>query len=189
MSTQVSFPAPIMTRPVVVIGGPTGPSAGPVGATGPRGATGATGVQGAVGVTGPTGVGPTGPPGVGAYTGPTGMTGPPGAGTPGVGFTGPTGAPGASVVATGISRLNSTVYGPYGVTATSIGWGSTTAFTPSKTGQVLVIFSGQVRNSFGAGASQTFVSARYGTGTAPSAGGPAAGTECGYKTYVSSDAL
>jgi hypothetical protein len=87
MTVQSKTPSPIWAQPVVVVGGPTGPSGGPTGAVGPTGSTGPT----ALGVTGPTGhIGPTGitgPTGAGAFTGPTGMTGPVGSGN--IGPTGP----------------------------------------------------------------------------------------------------
>jgi hypothetical protein len=106
MATQSIDPAEIMVKPVVVIGGPTGPVGG-LGPTGPEGAapvTGATGPYGStgsMGITGPTGpdhfTGSTGPPGA---TGPLEIDGPTGAtGWWGLwgdqGFTGPTGSTGA----------------------------------------------------------------------------------------------
>lgn len=188
MSTQVSFPAQIMAKPVVVIGGPTGPAGGPTGVVGPSGPTGGQGVTGPTGHTGPTGLGVTGPQGEGAFTGPTGNTGPPGSGAPGaMGVTGPTGAPGESVVAAGRTNQASNTYGPYGTSPTSIGWGNITSYTPSKTGQVFLIISGQARCSFGAGAGNMYISARYGTGAPPNAGTSAAGTEWGSKNHVSAD--
>jgi hypothetical protein len=94
-------PVSISTRPVVVIGGPTGPAGGPTGPTGPEGTATTTGPTGAIGPTGPIGTGPTGG---GSYTGPTGPvgeTGPLGEGPMGptgeqgsMGYTGPTGMTG-----------------------------------------------------------------------------------------------
>lgn len=101
MTVQSQIPAPITAQPVVVVGGPTGPSGGPTGNTGPTGSMGLTGPTAATGRTGPTGnTGPTGVTGAGAFTGPTGYTGPPGS----LGQTGPTG-PVAGAVATTFSGL------------------------------------------------------------------------------------
>ena len=107
-----------MTKPVVVIGGPTGPSGGPTGATGPEGSAAVTGATGSVGPTGPFGyTGPTGAVGPGAFTGPTGMTGPFGLGPAGptgqqgeMGETGPTGATGI----TGMTGPTGALGGPTG---------------------------------------------------------------------------
>jgi hypothetical protein len=105
-----SIPAPILARPVVVVGGPTGPFGGP---TGPQGVTGPLGMTGPVGALGPTGsVGFTGPAGSAAtFTGPTGSTGP--AGSPGAAGTGATGPAGvaSSTGATGPT-------GPLGLSGT-----------------------------------------------------------------------
>lgn len=91
MTVQVTAPAPITTRPVVVVNGvtgATGPSGGP---TGPTGATGAFST-GSTGPTGPIGTGPTGPTGPQGQTGPVGFTGPASVGSQGpTGATGPTG--------------------------------------------------------------------------------------------------
>lgn len=94
MTVNVEGPAPVYTRPVVVVPGATGPT-GPVGGpTGPSGPTGIQGPTGNVGFTGP--LGPTGQPGI--FTGPTGpggLTGPPGTGATGArGQTGPQGVTG-----------------------------------------------------------------------------------------------
>lgn len=185
MPTQVSFPASIMTKPVVVVGGPTGPSGGPMGETGPVGPIGETGPLGLTGPTGALGTGPTGATGAGAFTGPAGMTGPPGAGTPGLGFTGPTGAVGASVTASGAYLTSNGPFGPYSV-ATSIGFGA--VYTPTRTGKVLVMFSGMVRNSLGTPSASTLVSARYSLGSPPIPGVAASGTDFGSKNFVSGDA-
>lgn len=107
MTVEVTTPAPIMTRPVVVVGGPTGPSGaagGPTGATGPSGAN----ATGSTGPTGPLGTGPTGNTGPTGVTGPGGMTGP-----ASVGATGPTG-PGGPTGTTGPIGTGPT--GPTGVT-------------------------------------------------------------------------
>lgn len=81
----MNIPAPIMAKPVVVVGGA---AVGPKGPTGPQGAIGPTGSQGIAGTAGTGGsAGATG------ATGPTGTQGPGGAGS--VGATGPTGATGA----------------------------------------------------------------------------------------------
>jgi hypothetical protein len=85
MTSYVQGPAPVYTRPVVVVVGPTGPSGGPTGPSGPTGVPGVTGPQGIVGYTGPQGA--TGP--IAFFTGPSGavgLTGPPGSSV-----TGPTG--------------------------------------------------------------------------------------------------
>lgn len=167
MTIQSKIPAPILAQPVVVIGGPTGPSGGPTGSTGPTGimgplATGATGNTGPRGLTGPTGV-----TGAGAFTGPTGFTGPPGSGgaTGATGMTGPFGAVGSGQF---ISTNSSGTLGPYGTTETAVGFGGSVPYTPTKSGYTLVMFAGMARNaSVGA---VTTITGRYGTGTAPSAG-------------------
>lgn len=92
-------PAPIATRPVVVVREGV-VIEGHTGATGPA----TPGPTGATGHTGPGGGGPTGPTGAGAFTGPTGapgLTGPPGsfgptgAGSTAAGLTGPAGPTGS----------------------------------------------------------------------------------------------
>jgi hypothetical protein len=112
---MAQFPEPVLTRPVVVVGGHTGPAGGPTGATGPQGITpGPTGVMGPTGPTGVFGTGPTGERGETGPTGPTGVTGPLGFGpdgppgptgdtgpTGGLGPTGPKGATGVTGSATG----------------------------------------------------------------------------------------
>lgn len=189
MPTQVRFPASIMTKPVVVIGGHTGPSGGPTGATGPGGQIGATGPLGPTGPTGALGTGPTGATGAGAFTGPAGMTGPPGSGAPGsAGVTGPTGAVGASVTVASIRVNYAGQYGPYGISATSIGLGLSALYTPSKTGAVLVMLTGMARNTQGVSGASILLSARYGSGTPPSAGSAASGSEFGAKYFSSPDA-
>lgn len=138
MSVEDISPAPVMARPVLVVGGPTGPSGGP---TGPTGAPGPA-ATGPTGVTGPTGGGPTGPTGVTGPTGSTGFTGPPGSGATGPtgagGGAGPTGATGATgatpspfSIAGTVTALNagSTIGGGQvaflmGANGISIGWGS-----------------------------------------------------------------
>lgn len=122
MPVEIVSPAVVAARPVVVVGGATGPSGGPTGPTGATGAA-ATGPTGSIGTTGPTGatgVGATGPSGP---KGATGFTGPPGVGSTGPASTaaGPTGAAGAQG-ATGIQ-------GPAGVTGPSGGPTGPTGFT------------------------------------------------------------
>jgi hypothetical protein len=176
MSNTVSVPAPIMARPVAVVGGPTGPSGGP---TGPTGAQGSASVTGATGYTGPTGVigytGPTGSPGAGAFTGPTGMTGPPGIGSPStvVGPTGPAGVPGATgSIGNALTWNEGKVASPAGnisTTETAMGLGSSFHISPVNTGVVFVLISGIVLNSTAAGDGVT-ITGRHGTGTAPANG-------------------
>lgn len=127
MAIVVQGPAPVMARPVVVVGGPTGPAGGPTGSTGSTGPTGRTGPTGAVGATGAASTvtgntGPTGARGQTGLTGPqgqsvTGATGPNGStagdtgptGATGSGGPGPTGPSGGPTGATGVS-------GPTGAT-------------------------------------------------------------------------
>jgi collagen type VII alpha len=169
---QPSVPAPIMTKPVVVVGGHTGPSGGPTGPTGlpGPGITGPTGSQGLTGHTGPTGI--TGAQGAGAFTGPTGNTGPPGMGLPSAvpGSTGPTGVTGPAGVGD-VSRTRSAIstgpFGPYGTSATAVGLGFT--YTPQTSGCVCVTIAGLARNSTGGTGAGTTISGRYGTGTPPAA--------------------
>jgi hypothetical protein len=178
MVTQSGIPAPIMSRPVVVVGGPTGPSNGPTGSTGPVGSTGGTGPTGALGLLGGTGpTGSTGPQGVGAFTGPTGMTGPPGVGMPSTipGPTGPDGPAGTLQIAT------NAVVGPTGNVSTTdvhMGMGTIFSLTPVNSGRAVIILSGMVLNSSAVG-SGVNVTGRYGTGTAPANGVAASGTMIG----------
>jgi hypothetical protein len=182
--TQSGIPAPIAARPVVVVGGPTGPSDGPTGATGPVGSTGNTGPTGDIGSLGGTGpTGSTGAQGEGAFTGPTGMTGPPGVGTPST-VPGPTGSPG-STGATGspgtVQGVTNFVNSPTGNVSTSevhMGLGANFSITPSNTGKVFAIISGMVLNSTAAG-NGVNVRGRYNTGTAPINGATASGNALG----------
>ena len=167
MSTQSNIPAEIMTKPVVVVHGPTGPSGGPTGATGPAGAasmTGATGPRGTSGVTGYTG--PTGADST--VTGPTGSTGPPGSagatGSTGFGPTGATGPQLANADNTKRQYLTST-YGPHGTTFTHVGLGGLWTYITVSSGTYLVIVSGVVKNTT-AGATTT-IRFRAAAGTPP----------------------
>jgi hypothetical protein len=169
MTTQSKTPAPIMAQPVVVIGGPTGPSGGPTGVTGPTGYTGPVATS-VTGNTGPRGLtGPTGATGAAStQTGPTGMTGPVGGGIPG-----PTGPYGAVGVGSFVSTYASGINGPYG-SEVMVGFGANIHYTPTKSGNVLVMFAGQARNAT-VGATTT-VSGRYGTGSPPIAGAAVVGS-------------
>lgn len=176
MATQPSVPAPIMTKPVVVVGGHTGPSGGPTGPTGYQGPTGlgATGSMGATGVTGNTG--PTGSPGAGAFTGPTGNTGPAGIGVPSsvAGPTGPAGPVGSAGAPGGIGDYQTyQLVNPVGNVSTvekAMGLGQGGALvTPRASGNVFVIASGVVINSSGVG-NGVIINGRYGTGAAPANG-------------------
>jgi hypothetical protein len=71
MPVKLHEQAPILDRPVVMIGGSTGP----VGATGPMGPQGAAAVTGSTGPQGIAGPSSTGPTGLAAGTGPTGPRG------------------------------------------------------------------------------------------------------------------
>jgi hypothetical protein len=165
MVTQSGIPAPIMSRPVVVVGGPTGPSNGPTGSTGPVGSTGGTGPTGALGLLGGTGpTGSTGPQGAGAFTGPTGMTGPPGVGAPST-VTGPTGSTGPA------GTLDNFAYfapaDPAGnVSTTEKAMGLACAYTPTFSGRCFIVCAGTALNSSGPG-NGTTIQLKYGTGTAP----------------------
>lgn len=113
MPVNQNYPASIYARPVVVVGGPTGPSGtagGPTGPTGVSGPTGfgATGPTGLRGFTGPTGFGATGPTGDRGFTGPQGSQG----------LTGPTGASGPTGPASGPTgdRGPTGIDGPTGAT-------------------------------------------------------------------------
>jgi hypothetical protein len=134
-----SDPAPIETRPVVVVHGPTGATGAAGGPTGPTGASGVS-VIGPTGPTGVRGVGPTGVTGAQGLTGPTGTvgkTGPPGSpgatGLPGsavnTGATGAAGAPGVpgSAVNTGATGPTGAtgLFGPTGATGTATNTGAT----------------------------------------------------------------
>jgi hypothetical protein len=175
MTIQSKTPAPIMAQPVVVIGGPTGPASG---LTGPTGSTGPAGPASTIGPTGSTGLagqtGPTGAVGVGV-TGPTGMTGPVGGGIQGP--TGPYGAVGAGSFK---SDYVTGSVGPFGAEV-MMGFGANTRYTPTKSGNVLVMFAGQARNAtIGA---TTVVSGRYGTGSYPNAGAGAVGNMISNSQY------
>jgi hypothetical protein len=167
MTVQSKTPSPIWAQPVVVVGGPTGPSGGPTGAIGPTGSTGPT----AMGVTGPTGhigsTGITGPTGAGAFTGPTGMTGPVGSGSIGpTGYTGPVGPFNTSALTWNQNQFGN----PTGnVSTTEKAMGLNFQITPVGTGVVFVIISGMVLNSTAAGNGVTIIG-RHGTGAAPANG-------------------
>lgn len=175
MSTQSNIPAEIMTKPVVVVHGPTGPSGGPTGATGPQGmasTTGATGVRGPSGVTGYTG--PTGLASV--VTGPTGMTGPVGSiGNVVLGPTGPTGSFGGS--GSVYNNWWTGPIGPYGTSQTMLGLGA--RFTTRASGTLLIAVTGLVRNSAGGAGGGTTIVLRWGTGTSPVAGQASTGISLG----------
>jgi hypothetical protein len=167
MATQPSVPAPIMTKPVVVVGGHTGPSGGPTGPTGVAGPgiTGPTGLQGITGHTGPTGI--TGAQGAGAFTGPTGNTGPPGIGSPSVvaGPTGPTGSGGSGTgVLAHLATPNKSLTG-IGTTQTALGAAAT--YTPTRSGNLVVIAIGTANNTTSAA---TTVGLMSGTGSPPANG-------------------
>jgi hypothetical protein len=193
MTIQSNTPAPIMAKPVAVIGGHTGPSGGPTGPTGPEGPAAAIGPTGPQGMIGPLGTGPTGSTGAGAFTGPTGMTGPPGSLGASSTVTGPTGpsgpegpeGPGAFDVHT----ANNWVAGPtgnVGLAEVHLGLGATFKITPQNSGLVFVIVSGMVMNS-GAAGSGVNVRVRFNTGTAPVYGTAGAGNVLGaVQHFVSS---
>jgi hypothetical protein len=173
MSAQSNIPAPIMAKPVVVVGGATGPSGGPTGPTGPQGLQGSQGVIGPTGLTGPLGpTGSTGATGAGAFTGPTGFTGPPGSfgGTGSIGATGPTGPVG--VFQSGSAALASPT-GPMGTTPLMIGLNGD--FVPAATGKIFIAIAGVAVNTTGGGGSVN-ISGYYGTGTPPSPGTAVTGT-------------
>jgi hypothetical protein len=180
MSTQSNIPAEVMTRPVVVVHGPTGPAGGPTGATGPVGAastTGATGVRGPTGLTGPTGS--TGA--ASTAIGPTGFTGPPGSvGT--FGPTGPTGTVGPRFSGGDASTqrvYSSNVYGPFGTTAVHAGFGSMWTYTPNLSGSMLIIVSGIVRNTVGGAGAGTEIGFYMASGSPPTAGTSPQGIQIG----------
>jgi hypothetical protein len=168
--------------PVVVIGGPTGPSGGPTGPTGRTGPTAATGMTGPTGRLGPTGfTGPTGATGAGAFTGPTGYTGPPGSVGAASTVTGPTGATGSIGPAGTAQGVTNFVNNPTGNVSTlevHMGLGANFSITPSKSGLVFAIISGMVLNSTAAG-NGVNVRGRYNTGTAPANGATASGNALG----------
>ena len=132
MTTVVAGPAPVMSRPIVLIGGPTGPAGipggptGDTGSTGPTGYTGFTGSDGATGAAGTAGAAST----VTGPTGPTGLTGPPGGGQTGpTGNTGPIGVvSGASTGAAGFMQLSNIVIN-WGLVAAGTTATFTTAYT------------------------------------------------------------
>src|SRR5215475_4444575 len=167
MATQSTIPAPIMAMPTVVVGGPTGPSGGPTGPTGP--ATAFTGPTGRTGPTGPLGTGPTGAAATGV-TGPTGRTGPPGSG-----LTGPTGVTGATGSASTGNFVSKNVASPAGTTSTTgVMMGLAVAFTPQRSGNCLIIFTGMASNStIGDG---VVITGRIGTGSAPTNGAAITGS-------------
>jgi hypothetical protein len=179
MPVDMNIPAEVSVRPVVVVGGPTGPSGGP---TGPTGVTGPAGFATHTGSTGPTGViGPTGivgPTGAGAFTGPTGNTGPPGAfgatGLAGIGPTGPTGARTASQE-NFLVQYYANPRGPYGTTFAMSGcfW----TYRPRSTGFLSIMVTGLARNSAGGVGAGTTIQLRWGTGTPPNNGGAQVGVQ------------
>jgi hypothetical protein len=186
MPVDLALRAPIMTKPAVVLGGPTGPSGGPTGPTGLQGPTGDTGQQGLQGMTGPTGpTGAVGAPGIDGHM--TGPTGPTGAGGPGasVGATGPTG-PGVDLMAS-IGRINITgnASGLSGVDEVERMVGNGIWYTPVQTGNMVVIFSGVAENTTGGG---TTITSRAGASDFlmdfPPAGYPAIGSVLGLPQEV-----
>lgn len=178
MSTQSNIPTEILTRPVVVIGGPTGPSGGP---TGPTGMTGPVGTASLTGATGPTGLlGPTGdfgPTGPGAFTGPRGQTGPVGSvGQTGPqGQIGPTGGFGDNPGARLMTYYSNTVYGPYNTSGAMLGLGL--AYTPSHSGWILILVSGVAYNSVAS--ATTIIEVHWYNGPPPVAGAGNSGLNIG----------
>jgi hypothetical protein len=153
MSTQSNTPALVDAWPVVVVGGPTGPSQGPVGATGPQGAQGLQGIPGPTGLTGAVGpTGAEGPTGIGAFTGPRGPTGPGGSpGGPGpTGGVGPPGLIGHNFWR-GQYPGQSYVHDVGQETSLGLQWGFIARFT----GNFLVICTGSISNSLAAGRQMT----------------------------------
>jgi len=139
-----------MAMPVVVIGGPTGPSGGPTGPTGntgpsgtpaPTGNTGPTGATGS-GTTGPTGG--TGPRGLTGYTGPPGNVGP--TGLDALGATGPTGNTGpfgtGPTGPSGVTGPSGGPTGPTGPSGTAGVTGSTGATGPSQVAGLEFVIDG-----------------------------------------------
>ena len=184
MGTQSHEPAPVAAYPVVVVGGHTGPSGGPTGPTGLQGAAANTGPTGMTGYTGPSGnTGPTGYTGPGAFTGPMGMTGPPGS-FGSIGFTGPTGMTGPGFTDSSNTNIVSLAwsgpFGPYGPGQTMLG--SAVNYTNYRSGTLLLLWTGLVRNSVGPGI--TTVQSRWGTGSAPNNGASAAGFSIGVSQRV-----
>jgi hypothetical protein len=199
MTVQSKTPSPILAQPVIVVGGPTGPSGGP---TGPTGAIGPTAI---VGATGPTGhVGPagasstvTGPTGAGAFTGPTGYTGPPGVvgatgitgaiGPTGIGaFTGPAGPTGPQGLPGSLTGLHRS--GGFATPQTGVGTNITaygTGFSgnvPVVTGTFLIVATGSAQNT---GAAITNILGIFGTGTSPSRGATAGlGSQFGSTQHI-----
>lgn len=180
MSTQSNTPAPILAQPVVVVGGPTGPSSGLTGPTGPQGSVSLTGATGPIGLTGPTGfTGSIGPTGAGAFTGPTGRTGPPGSvGAASTGATGPTGPVG--VFQSGSGSIVAPT-GPAGTTPYMIGLGA--SFTPNASGKCFIELAGVALNTTGGGGSVN-ISGYYGTGTSPVAGASVTGTQFSITQHI-----
>ena len=167
---MTNSPAPIMAKPVVVIGGPTGPSGGPTGPTGAPGPAATIGPQGPPGPTGSIGTGPTGPQGHTGTDGPQGSTGPPGS-FGGAGYTGPTGSQGApGVSGMGFkTAIGAGPYGPNGTAPTLIGL--TILHNLQFEARVAVEISGMVRNSAGGSGGGVNLVGRYGLGlVAPPAG-------------------
>lgn len=160
MTVQSKTPAPIQAQPIVVVGGPTGPSGGPTGSTGPIGITGPTGITGAVGPTGRLGTGPMGPTGPGAAIGATGRTGP--AGGPGpTGVTGPPGPAGQPL--TWNTAFNTTALSNSTTAEQSFGYGSVFRIWLVGTGAVFVTMSGTLINACTNGSTLS-LRGHYGTG-------------------------
>ena len=179
MSVESNIPAEIAVRPVVVVGGPTGPAGGPTGSSGPTGATGAGAFTGPTGATGPTGSIGTGPTGAASsVTGPTGYTGPPGSGgATGIGGpTGPTGKLGSGDTSRFVWGDFQSAIGPYGTSYQMAGLGIT--YTPKASGCLLIIFSGTARNASASGGTTT-IEAMWSSGTPPAAGAAQVGIALG----------
>lgn len=67
-----------------------------------------------------------------------------------------------------------------------MGLGGSSAYTPVKTGKVLVIFTGLIANSFASGTSKPQI--RYGTGAAPANGAALTGTAVGNAPVMTNNA-
>jgi hypothetical protein len=126
MVASVYGPAPIFSRPIVVVNGPTGPTGSNIAPTGPTGPTGPnqTGATGPIGKTGSTGANST----VTGPTGRTGFTGPPGS----IGQTGVTGATGARGPAGSVITAGTTASFGGGIVMgnVNLNWGKINGATP-----------------------------------------------------------
>jgi hypothetical protein len=161
---------PAIATPVRVIGGPRGPSNGPIGPTGLAGSlsmTGATGAFGPAGVRGLTGAAGFSPASL--LAGLMGKTGPDGS----PGYPGPAGAMGFSgIVPSDRFIYSENLAGLSGAGPSGYYTGCKIVYTPHASGNMLIVFTGLAENTANFA---TRIGFGVGTGSPPEAGGAGGG--------------